>query len=400
MNGGSKHHFTIQFKLTRGRTEGIGKALKFLAHVNSTSQETEEELKDNKWEAEVQIIKKAELEIYGISTPDRVFFGGKAKAESELELEEDIGTMVRHNYTITNHGPWTVRNVIAKFDWPYQVHSRFGRGKWALYLLDVPTITTEFTDGTREVRKCSIEQKYEYVNPVDIKLNTKYSTQETTPNRVEHRYKRSADEEEGTSREIENGESKGFVHSLASLFNFDVFGGGEGIKRVVHTLSCQEKTASCFQVVCHFDFIDANSAIVVDFRARLWNSTFVEDYSGAESVKVVSVGRLELDTSQGIDDDPNNNEASVITSADPDRPAIGDSRPIPWWIIVAAAIVGLLLLLLLTFFLWKCGFFKRNRIDQPSLYTAELRHDRQQWAEAGVLDTLSSFYLFESPGSL
>ncbi|CAO4370677.1 unnamed protein product [Caenorhabditis nigoni] len=393
MNGGSKHHFTIQFKLTRGRTEGIGKALKFVAHVNSTSQETEEELKDNKWEAEVQIIKKAELEIYGISTPDRVFFGGKAKAESELELEEDIGTMVRHNYTITNHGPWTVRNVVAKFDWPYQVHSRFGRGKWALYLLDVPTITTEFTDGTREVRKCSIEQKYEYVNPADIKLNTKYSTQETTPHRIEHRYKRSVEEDDDMNYQEESGEliasgeeeERGFRHTLAKMFNFNFFASADGgIKREVHNLSCQEKTANCFTVVCHFDFLDANSAVVVDFRARLWNSTFVEDFSGVESVKVKSFGRLELDTSQGIDDNPDNNQASVTTSADPDRPTIGDSRPIPWWIIVVAAIIGFLIVFLISFCLYKCGFFKRKRMDQPSLYTAQLRHEREQWADTGL----------------
>ena len=88
--------------------------------------------------------------------------------------------------------------------------------------------------------------------------------------------------------------------------------------------SCQEKTANCFTVVCHFDFIDANSAVVVDFRARLWNSTFIEDFSGVESVKVKSFGRLELDSSQGIDDNPDNNQASVTTSADPDRPTIGE----------------------------------------------------------------------------
>lgn len=386
MNGASKHHFTIQFKLTRGRTEGIGKALKFVAHVNSTSQETEEELKDNKWEAEVQIIKKAELEIYGISTPDRVFFGGKEKAESELELEEDIGSMVRHNYTITNHGPWTVRNVVAKFDWPYQVHSRFGRGKWALYLLDVPTITTEFTDGTREVRRCHVEQKYEYVNPVDIKLNTKYSTQETAPRRVEHRYKRSDDgyDEVDLRREEDEPEEAGFMNSLYKFFNFNIVGADGSIQREVHNLSCQEKTANCFTVVCHFDFLDANSAVVVDFRARLWNSTFIEDFSGVESVKVKSFGRLELDTSQGIDDNPDNNQASVTTSADPDRPTIGGSRPVPWWIYALAALIGLLIVLLISFCLHKVGFFKRKRVDQPSLYTAQLRYEREQYADTGL----------------
>ncbi|CAI2348463.1 unnamed protein product [Caenorhabditis sp. 36 PRJEB53466] len=387
MNGGSKHQFTIQFKLTRGRTEGIGKALKFIAHVNSTSQETEEELKDNKWEAEVQIIKKAELELFGSSYPKIVHYGGKAKAESELELEEDIGIMVRHNYTILNHGPWTVRNVVAKFDFPYQVHSSFGKGKWALYLLDVPTITLENTDGSREVRKCSVEQKYEYVNPVDIKLNTKYSTQETSPTRVEHRVKRSAEEEE--DEEEERSESQTSTEneefSLAKVWNwFTTTRVENGMNVEVVTLSCPEKTANCFTVVCHFDFIDANSAPVVDFRARLWNSTFIEDYTNVEYVEIKSFGRLEVDASQGIDDDSANNQASVATFAYPDRPAIGETRPVPWWILAVAAFIGLLILLLLIFVLYKCGFFKRNRLDQPSLYTAQLRHEREQWADTGL----------------
>uniref|UniRef100_A0A8R1DJP9 Integrin_alpha2 domain-containing protein n=1 Tax=Caenorhabditis japonica TaxID=281687 RepID=A0A8R1DJP9_CAEJA len=101
MDGGNtKHQFTIQFQFTRGRTEGKGRTLKFVSHVNSTSQETDEELKDNKWEADLQIIKKAELELTGSSTPKIVHYGGKARGESELELEEDIGIMVHHNYTV------------------------------------------------------------------------------------------------------------------------------------------------------------------------------------------------------------------------------------------------------------------------------------------------------------
>ncbi|VDN37796.1 unnamed protein product, partial [Cylicostephanus goldi] len=95
--------------------------------------------------------------------------------------------MVRHNYTIHNKGPWTVRNVTAKFDWPYQIESPAGR-QWALYLLDVPTATIHNTDGTVDIRRCSVERQFEHVNPLDnIKLNTKYTTQETVSTRTEVR---------------------------------------------------------------------------------------------------------------------------------------------------------------------------------------------------------------------
>ncbi|PIO52724.1 hypothetical protein TELCIR_25967, partial [Teladorsagia circumcincta] len=47
------------------------------------------------------------------------------------------------------------------------------------------------------------------------------------------------------------------------------------------------------------------------------------DYSDVEYVEIASYGRIELDTSQGIEDDPSNNAISVKTLAYPDRPALG-----------------------------------------------------------------------------
>lgn len=42
-----------------------------------------------------------------------------------------------------------------------------------------------------------------------------------------------------------------------------------------------------------------------------------------EYVELLSNGRIELDVNQGIEDDPSNNAAKVITTAYPDRPQIG-----------------------------------------------------------------------------
>uniref|UniRef100_A0A8R1E4Z6 Integrin alpha third immunoglobulin-like domain-containing protein n=1 Tax=Caenorhabditis japonica TaxID=281687 RepID=A0A8R1E4Z6_CAEJA len=135
--------------------------------------------------------------------------------------------------------------------------------------------------------------------------------------------------------------------------------------------------------MCHINFIDVNSSPVIDFRARLWNSTFIEEYPNVEYVEIKSNGRLEVDESQGIDDDPANNQASVATMAYPDRPTIGDTRPAPWWIIIVAVIIGLLILALIILILRKVGFFKRNRVEEPSLHVAQLKHEREQWADTG-----------------
>ncbi|CAB3401569.1 unnamed protein product [Caenorhabditis bovis] len=368
METGMKHNFEIRFKLTRGRTEGIGRALEFYAKVNSTSEEAN--LDDNEWKSEVQVIKKAELELVGASDPKTVHFGGVAVAESDIVDEEHIGPIIRHNYTIHNKGPWTVRNVVAKFDWPYQVPSRFGRGEWALYLLDMPMITTYNTDGTKDVRRCSIERAYLYVNPSDIRKDTRGSTQET---------KVPMGEEDGP---LKKRMKRSVEVSKAGLFRVAPHIRQEnGIDVKVVSLSCTDGTAKCFTVTCHFDFIDANSAPIIDFRSRLWNTTFIQDYSDVEFVEISSFGRLELDPSQGIDDDPSNNAVSVKTQAYPDKPAIGETRPVDWWIYALAVAAGLLILLLIALCLWKCGFFKRNKLDQPSLHTAQLRHEREQWQD-------------------
>ncbi|KHJ93636.1 FG-GAP repeat protein [Oesophagostomum dentatum] len=367
MESNSKHLFDLRFKLVRGRTEGIGRPLQFSAVVNSTSSEAN--LGDNVWNAELQIIKKAELELIGTSDPPLVRFGGEVKDESSMDLEEDIGVMVRHNYTIHNKGPWTVRNVVAKFDWPYQIELPGAKRRWALYLLDVPTVTMHNTDGTVDIRRCSVERKLEHVNPLDhIKLNTKFTTQETTSTRpvLRQRIKRNA-------QALKIGEA-GFLRKRIEPHKRNE----NGVDVSVVTIGCAESTAKCFSVTCHFDFLDANSAPVIDFRARLWNSTFIEDYSDVEYVEIASFGRIELDTSQGIEDDPANNAVSAKTVAYPDRPALG-SRPVPWWIILVSILIGLLILFIVVLILWRCGFFKRKKYGEPSLYRAELQHEREQW---------------------
>lgn len=208
MDSGAEHNFDIRFRLVRGRTEGIGRPLEFKAVLNSTSIELEE--KDNTWEESVQIIKKAELALIGTSDPKTIWFGGEVKGASSMDLEEDIGVMVRHNYTLHNFGPWTVRNVVAKFDWPSQIYSRFGRGKYALYLLDTPTVTMYNNDGTTEIRKCSVDRPLENINPVEhIKKNTIYTTHETE-RKPTRRMRRDAEVKTNSPEEIQ---SAGFFSS-------------------------------------------------------------------------------------------------------------------------------------------------------------------------------------------
>lgn len=370
-------NFELSFKLARGRTAGLGKQLEFYAFVNSTSEENN--ISDNSWEASVRIIKRAELELSAVSFPKTVQFGGDVKGESAMEFDVDIGPLVIHKYTITNKGPWSVSNVLVTVEWPHQVESVFAKGKWALYLMEPPTIEIRNTDNKKITKKCSMALPTEWVNPlqlkffVDLKLSTLFETDGSLQESAAkvNRLKRSSNvkPEARPSRELRIKTTKVREQS------------GEEVEIV--RVSCAEGSAKCFTVKCNVDFLDVDESALLEFRSRLWNATFVEDYYDVTYVEISSSGKLHLDPEQGIvEKDESNNYASAVTNAYPDRPAIQEMAPIPWWLIVAAVIGGLLILLILIFILWKCGFFKRNRPNQPTLHQAEFQFRQEQWSES------------------
>ncbi|XP_042235673.1 integrin alpha-PS1-like isoform X1 [Homarus americanus] len=104
----------------------------------------------------VEVIKKSEISIIGSVTPEQAFYGGEVVGESAIVKVEQIGQEVIHKYVIDNRGPWRVNELQVEILWPYQVENNKEKGKWLLYMTDVPVV-----DGNGE---CNIDPSF--INPL------------------------------------------------------------------------------------------------------------------------------------------------------------------------------------------------------------------------------------------
>ncbi|KAK2509399.1 hypothetical protein MC885_004208, partial [Smutsia gigantea] len=130
-------------------------------------------------------------------------------------------------------------------------------------------------------------------------------------------------------------------------------------------LSCGSDRTRCVWLECPIP--DAPVITNVTVWARVWNSTFIEDYRDFDRVRVASWATLFLRTSVPTISMENK---TVRFSVDIDSELVEElPAEIELWLVLVAVSAGLLLLGLLILLLWKCGFFKRARTR--ALYEAK-----------------------------
>ncbi|TSK17965.1 Integrin alpha-6 [Bagarius yarrelli] len=304
--------------------------------LDTTEVEVTLELKTTSEQAPITITKKVNvviellLTLSGVARPSQLEFTGTVLGESAMKTENDIGSPIDFEFRVINLGKplKTFGLAFLNVEWPKNTATK----KWLLYLTKITTTGTD-----------NIACKPNEVNT--LKLSPSLSRRK---------------------REVKDGsettENKGV---LSSLF---------ADKRKSTILTCEDG-ASCVTLKCPLQGLDSNAIIAL--RARLWNGTFIEDYSDMNYVDIIVKASLSLENaSKNVL--LKNKDTQVRVTVFPVRKA-AQYGGLPWWIILVAILLGLLLLGLLVFLLWKCGFFKRSKYNDsvPSYSAVRIKKEER-----------------------
>ncbi|XP_060585529.1 integrin alpha ina-1-like [Ruditapes philippinarum] len=143
-------------------------------------------------------------------------------------------------------------------------------------------------------------------------------------------------------------------------------------KKNVALFECAKNRAKCYEIRCKIGILNSGQQVKIQIRARLWESTLIEDYSGVDEVHIKSTGRIHIRPELNVvQSNTKNDEYQATTIAIPSL-LIVKEKPLEWWIYALAVLGGLFVLILLALCLWKCGFFKRKRYDEISSYSVKV----------------------------
>ncbi|XP_011869361.1 PREDICTED: integrin alpha-PS1 isoform X2 [Vollenhovia emeryi] len=336
----------IQVRFDPKGLEDNESQLSFTIFANSTSKEVKEK---QPILLQATVLKRAELSIKGSAKTQWAFYGGPVVGESAIKHLNEVGPKVSHIYEVFNEGPWKVSTVEVRISWPYEVANDKTHGKWLLYMEEMPTIQA-LGDG-----ECILPPGH-VVNPLKLQDNTNLDDidsiiQSSTPSTILYNHTNHI----RTTRDTEK------VVNTRTIVDKD------GHRHRVVAMNCKAGTAKCFDIVCYIYNLQRKQEAIITVKARLWNSTLVEDYPKVDMVKIGSNARIVIPSTIVIQQENLKDDYAIAeTIAYPDLLDQQEAEPVPVWIYIVAAVAGMLLFILLTLILRKLGFFKRRRPD-PTL---------------------------------
>ncbi|XP_003431513.1 integrin alpha-7 isoform X4 [Canis lupus baileyi] len=287
------------------------------------------------------------LSIAGVAVPQQLFFSGVVRGESAMKSERDIGSKVKYEVTVSNQGQSlnTLGSAFLNIMWPHEI----ANGKWLLYPMRVEL---EGGQGPRRKGLCS-------PRPNILHLDV--------------------DSRDRRRRELEQPKQEEHPEHLEPSTSWWPVSSAEKKKNI--TLDCARGTANCVVFSCPLYSFDR--AAVLHVWGRLWNSTFLEEYSAVKSLEVTV--RANITVKSSIKNLVLRDASTVIPVMVYLDPVAVVAEGVPWWVILLAVLAGLLVLALLVLLMWKMGFFKRARYPEatvPQYHAVKIpREDRQQFKE-------------------
>lgn len=257
-------------------------------------------------------------------------FGGTVMGEAGMKTVEDVGSPLKYEFQVSPVGDRlaALGTLILGLEWPYEVTN----GKWLLY----PTEITIHSNGS-----WPCQPPGNLVNPLNLTLSD--------PGDKPHSPQR-------RRRQLDPGGDQGSPPvTLAAAKK----------AKSETVLSCASGRARCVWLECPIP--DTSNITNVTVKARVWNSTFIEDYRDFDRVRVDGWATLFLRTNILT---INMENKTTWFSVDIDSELVEElPAEIELWLVLVAVGAGLLLLGLIIILLWKCGFFKRARTR--ALYEAK-----------------------------
>ncbi|KAM6449804.1 integrin alpha-3 isoform 1-T1 [Liasis olivaceus] len=272
------------------------------------------------------------------------YFSGKVMGESAMKHEQDVGSPIELDFQVTTKSESlsSLGTIILGFEWPYEASN----GKWLLY----PTEILVKGNGTWHC-----EPSGQVINP----LNLTQIDHSIFPAR--------------RKRELQASPKAELPITLASSKK----------ARSETALSCSKGTSRCIWFEC--PLWDIGAVTNVKVRARVWNSTFIEDYNNFDRVKVDGQATLFLRTNSSTINMKNH---TVWFTVDIDS-ELSEEQPaeIELWVVLVAVAAGLLLLGLIILLLWKCNFFKPTRYYRimPKYHAIRIRQEERYQPAGGFL---------------
>ncbi|XP_067397184.1 integrin alpha-3 [Emydura macquarii macquarii] len=253
----------------------------------------------------------------------RTYFSGKVMGESAMKNDVDVGSPLRLDFQVSTKGEslGSLGTIFLGFEWPYEIHNC----KWLLY-------PTEILVGTNGSRRC--RPPGGVINPLNLTVSQALQPpggQPSPPPRGK--------------RDLETMSQAEVPVTLAASKK----------AKSEMLLSCSKGTARCIWFECPLR--DIRHTTTVSVRARVWNSTFIEEFSDFDRVKVEGQATLFLKANVPT---INMKNQMVRFFVDIDSELVEEQpAELELWLVLVAVGAGLLLLGLIILLLWKCGFFRR-----------------------------------------